>query len=142
MTAEEIVALLGLLPHPEGGAFGETWRAQEDTKDGKSAGTAIYFLLKQGEVSHWHKVVSTEIWHHYAGAPIKLRLSETETGPASTHLLGTDLAAGQRPQVIVPSNYWQTAAPLGGWALVGCTVSPGFDFADFTLAEPDFDIPS
>ncbi|NIZ11391.1 cupin domain-containing protein [Pseudooceanicola sp. HF7] len=141
MTPEEIITLLDLAPHPEGGAYVETWRA-EAAGGAHPTGTAIYFLLKEGEVSHWHKIVSTEVWHHYAGAPVELRLSPTEAGPAEAHVLGKDLAAGERPQVIVPPGYWQAARPMGGWALVGCTVSPGFDFKDFVLADPSFDIPA
>ena len=138
MTADEIIALLDLAPHPEGGWYRQTW-----TEGGlpRAAGTCIYFLLKAGERSHWHRVDAAEIWHHYAGAPLELRLSEADAGPASAYVLGTDLAAGARPQVVVPAGWWQSARSLGGWTLVGCTVSPGFRFEGFELAVPDFDIP-
>jgi predicted cupin superfamily sugar epimerase len=137
MDADEIIERLGLEPHPEGGHYRETWRA--DASEGeRAAGTAIYFLLRQGEVSHWHRVDSAEIWHHYAGAPLELTIAASDGGPAETHVLGPDLAAGARPQVIVPPGAWQSARPLGTWLLVGCTVSPGFDFATFELAPPDF----
>jgi predicted cupin superfamily sugar epimerase len=140
MTADQIIALLQLAPHPEGGHYRETWVAP--APDGtRPAGTAIYFLLKPGERSHWHRVDATEIWHHYAGAPLTLRLAETESGPTTAQTLGPDLAAGQRPQLIVPAHHWQAAEPTGGWALVGCTVSPGFRFDGFELAAPGFDIP-
>ena len=140
MTADAIIAALGLRPHPEGGWFAETWR--HDAAEGhRPAGTCIYFLLKAGERSHWHRVDATEIWHHYAGAPLILRISARGTGPATSHRLSPDLAAGDRPQVIVPAGHWQAAETTGDWTLVGCTVSPGFDFAGFELAPPDFDIP-
>ncbi len=138
MTADEIIALLDLTPHPEGGHYRQTWIAEND---GRAAGTCIYFLLKAGEVSHWHTVDATEIWHYYSGAPIQLRMAETEAGPSTEMILGPDLAAGQRPQGIVPTGHWQSAASLGDWTLVGCTVSPGFEFAGFHLAKPGFDMP-
>ncbi|WP_010138756.1 cupin domain-containing protein [Oceanicola sp. S124] len=149
MTAEEIIALLDLAPHPEGGHYRQTWIA-ETTGDGdgtsgppaRASGTCIYFLLRAGEASHWHHVDATEIWHHYAGAPVELRIAETEAGPAERLMLSPDLASGHRPQGIVPAGHWQAARAEGGWALVGCTVSPGFDFAGFTLAPPGFDIPA
>ena len=140
MTADDIIARLDLAPHPEGGHYRQTWIA--DAANGeRSAGTAIYFLLKAGENSHWHKVDATEIWHYYAGAPLILSMSDTDLGPKQDHILGPDLAAGQFPQLIVPIHHWQAAATTGDWTLVGCTVSPAFQFQGFTLAEPDFDIP-
>ncbi len=138
MTAQEIIAHLGLAPHPEGGHYRETWRA---AGPGRAAGTAIYFLLAEGESSHWHRVDAAEIWHFYAGDPLILSLAETDRGPATDHMLGPDLASGQAPQIIVPSHHWQMARPTGAWTLAGCTVSPGFDFAHFDLAPPGFDIP-
>ena len=138
MTADEIVSLLDLAPHPEGGHYRQTWGADGP---GRPAGTCIYFLLKAGEQSHWHRVDAAEIWHFYAGGPLTLRLSETAEGPAQSHILGPDLAAGQRPQVIVPTGAWQAAEAGADWTLVGCTVSPGFRFEGFELAAPDFDIP-
>ncbi len=127
MTAEEIIARLGLKPHPEGGHFVETFRAPE--------GTAIYFLLKAGERSHWHKVNADEIWHHYAGAPLELSISDD--GHAVRHLrLGTDFAIGEQPQAVVPRHVWQAARSLGAWTLVGCTVSPAFEFSGFEVAPP------
>jgi predicted cupin superfamily sugar epimerase len=127
MTAEEIIARLGLRPHPEGGHFVETFRVPE--------GTAIYFLLKAGERSHWHKVDADEIWHHYAGAPLELSMSDD--GRRVRHLrLGTDFVLGEQPQAVVPRHVWQAARSLGAWTLVGCTVSPAFTFAGFELAPP------
>ena len=138
MTADEIIALLDLAPHPEGGHYRQTWEAEGD---GRAAGTCIYFLLKAGERSHWHRVDAAEIWHHYAGAPLILRLAENEAGPAQAQHLGHDLASGERPQIIVPKDWWQSAESTGDWTLVGCTVSPGFRFEGFTLAAPGFEIP-
>ncbi|WGW03155.1 cupin domain-containing protein [Tropicibacter oceani] len=138
--ADEIIQLLRLSPHPEGGHYRQTW--VDDTATGRAAGTCIYFLLKGDERSHWHRVDATEIWHYYAGAPLILSLSATEAGPRRDHTLGPDLLAGQRPQIIVPADHWQAARSTGDWTLVGCTVSPGFTFDGFTLAAPDFDIPT
>ncbi|WP_396593859.1 cupin domain-containing protein [Brevundimonas sp. R86498] len=130
MTAAEVIALLDLQPHPEGGYYRETFRDPR-TVEGRSVGTAIYFLLAEGEASHWHRVDATEIWHFHAGAPLELRIAGTA---AQTLVLGNDLLAGERPQAVVQSGAWQAARPLGTWTLVSCTVSPGFDFAGFELA--------
>jgi predicted cupin superfamily sugar epimerase len=138
VTAERIIALLGLAPHPEGGWYRQTWVAEGP---GRPAGTCIYFLLQAGEHSHWHRVDATEIWHFHAGAALLLRIAETAAGPAGTVRLGPDLAAGERPQAIVPAGWWQAARTSGDWTLVGCTVSPGFTFEGFELAPPGFDIP-
>lgn len=140
MTADEIITRLGLAPHPEGGHYRQTWIA-EAVEGTRPSGTCIYFLLKAGERSHWHKVDATEIWHHYAGAPLILSLAPSAAGPATEHRLGPDLAAGESPQLIVPEGHWQAARGTDGWSLVGCTVSPGFRFEGFTLAPPGFDIP-
>jgi len=137
MTAQEIIDKLGLSAHPEGGHYRQTWAA--DTA-GRPSGTCIYFLLAAGERSHWHKVDATEIWHFHAGAPLILSLSQTDTGPAIEHILSPDLTTGA-PQIIVPPHHWQAARTTGDWTLVSCTVSPGFEFDGFTLAEPGFDIP-
>ena len=139
MTAEEIIARLDLQPHPEGGWYRQTWI--EDRPGARPSGTSIYYLLAEGQRSHWHRVDATEIWHYYAGAPLVLSLSETDAGPAVDHRLGPDLASGERPQIIVPTDHWQAARTTGAWTLVGCTVSPAFRFEGFTLAAPDFDIP-
>ena len=140
MTAEGIIAALGLRPHPEGGWYRQTWVA--DTGDGlRPTGTAILFLLRAGERSHWHRVDATEIWHFHAGAPLELAMASHDAGPATPHRLGPDVLAGEMPQLIVPARYWQAARTLGGWTLVGCTVSPGFRFDGFELAPPEFGIP-
>lgn len=138
MTAKQIIETLGLVPHPEGGHYAETWRAEGE---GRPSGTAIYFLLQAHENNHWHKVDATEIWHFHAGAPLVLSLSAIDSGPAQDYLLGPRLDAGQRPQVIVPPHHWQKARTMGDWTLVSCTVSPGFEFDGFTLAATGFDIP-
>jgi len=134
MTADDIIRQLGLQPHPEGGHFAETWRAAAPRGE-RGAGTAIYFLLKEGESSRWHRVDAAEIWHWYAGAPLTLQISAD--GRATDSLvLGPDLSAAQRPQIIVPAHHWQAARSQGAWTLVGCTVSPAFEFAGFEMAPP------
>jgi predicted cupin superfamily sugar epimerase len=137
MTADQIIAHLRLAPHPEGGHYRQTWVAEND---GRPTGTCIYFLLKAGEASHWHKVDATEIWLWHAGAPLVLSMADSDAGPATEHLLTPDLAQGA-PQLIVPEGHWQAARTTGDFTLVSCTVSPGFRFEGFTLAEPGFDIP-
>jgi predicted cupin superfamily sugar epimerase len=132
MHADEVVRLLGLQPHPEGGMYRETWRAPTGRNE-RATGTAIYFLLRAGERAHWHRVDATEIWHHYAGDALELQIS-TDGPSVTTLVLGADLLSGQRPQGIVAPGAWQAARSLGAWTLVGCTVSPGFEFAGFELA--------
>lgn len=133
MDAGEVIERLSLVPHPEGGWYRETWR-DLPADGGRGAGSAIYFLLDGHEHSHWHRVDAAEAWHHYAGAPVELAIVEGDDHLVLT--LGPDLAAGQEPQGVVPARAWQAARPVGGWALVGCTVSPAFDFSGFELA-PD-----
>jgi predicted cupin superfamily sugar epimerase len=135
MTADDVIGTLGLKPHPEGGYYAETHRIPS-SGDQRSPGTAIYYLLGRGDRSHWHRVDATEIWHFYSGAALELSLS-AGLGVES-HVLGPDLSAGQRPQVIVPPGHWQSARSLGEWTLVGCTVSPGFEFSGFEMAAPDW----
>ncbi|MCS0497349.1 cupin domain-containing protein [Ancylobacter sp. MQZ15Z-1] len=136
LTAREIVARLGLQPHPEGGHFRETFRDAHRTAEGRAVSTAIYFLLAAGETSHWHRVDAVEIWHWYAGAPLELLIAEDQADPAVNYRLGPDLLNGQEPQRAVPHGAWQSARSLGEWTLVGCTVAPGFEFAGFELAAP------
>lgn len=142
-SAAAIVRALRLRRHPEGGHYRETWRdkpGRDPARAGKrGSGTAIYYLLKRGEESRWHRVDAVEIWHHYAGAPLALNISAN--GKTRTIRLGPDVAGGERPQAIVPKDAWQSARSLGAWTLVGCTVSPAFDFAGFELAPPDFKPP-
>ncbi len=134
-TAADIIAQLGLKPHPEGGHYRETFR-DTHTVGGRAASTAILFLLARGERSHWHRVDAVEVWHFHAGAPLKLSLVDG----ASEQIirLGNDISAGEIPQVVVPAHAWQAAQSLGDWTLVGCTVAPGFDFGGFELAPPDW----
>lgn len=139
MTAQDIIDALNLSPHPEGGYYRQTW--VDSSTDPRPTGTCIYFLLKDGEASHWHRVDAVEIWHYYAGAPLILNLSETDNGPKSEIILGPDILNCERPQAIVPKGAWQAARTTGDWTLVGCTVSPGFSFDGFELAERGFDIP-
>jgi predicted cupin superfamily sugar epimerase len=136
LSADDVIEILNLAPHPEGGHFRETFRDVADA-DGRGASTAIYFLLKAGEQSHWHAVDAAESWHHYSGAPLLLEISPSG-GPISAVRLGSDLTDGERPQAVVPKGHWQRARSLGAWTLVGCTVAPAFTFAGFTLAAPGF----
>ena len=134
LNSADVVRLLDLKPHPEGGHFRETFR---DTRavGGRAASTAIYYLLAAGEASAWHRVDAAEVWHFYAGAPLALTVSPDGRETLGFRL-GLDLAKGERPQVAVPAGAWQSAESLGAWTLVGCTVAPGFDFAGFEMAPP------
>ena len=134
LSAAEVIRLLQLKPHPEGGHFRETLRDPHQRKGERAHSTAIYFLLAAGERSHWHKVDAAEVWHFYAGAPLLLEIAASAEGPIEQFTLGPDLAAGQRPQMVVPAHAWQAASSLGEWTLVGCTVAPGFEFEGFELA--------
>lgn len=140
LAAERVIALLGLAPHPEGGHYRETFRDPvTDPATGRAASTAIYYLLRGGEISRWHRVDAVEVWHWYAGAPLELHIAASDTVPPQRMLLGQDLAAGARPQAVVPKGAWQQAASLGAWTLVGCTVAPGFVFSGFELAPSGFE---
>jgi len=141
MIADEIISLLDLKPHPEGGYFKEVFRDHETYGDGngeRAFSTAIYFLLKAGQVSRWHAVDAVEIWHHYQGAPLKLDIA-APSGPLGTQILGSELGTGARPQIVVPRGCWQRARSLGDFSLMGCTVAPGFEFSGFTLAPEGFE---
>lgn len=140
LSAADIIARLGLQPHPEGGHFRETFRDPAVDAGGRAASTLIYFLLARGERSHWHKVDAVETWHFYAGAPLSLRIAGDGEVPQTT-TLGIDLGAGQQPQAVVPAHAWQAAESTGDWTLVGCTVAPGFMFEGFELAPPDWEPP-
>jgi predicted cupin superfamily sugar epimerase len=135
LTAAAVIRLLDLAPHPEGGHYRETFRDHHLVEGGRAASTAIYFLLAAGERSRWHRIDAVEVWHWYAGAPLALSLAEESR--TSTVLLGPSLAAGERPQAVVPARAWQAAESLGAWTLVGCTVAPGFCFAGFEMAADD-----
>lgn len=136
VTAEQLIDRLNLARHPEGGWFAETYR--HTNEDGaRGACTAIYYLLQAGEESAWHRVTDAdELWHWYAGAPLTLEIAAPDGGRAETHTLGPAVMDGQRPQILVPANAWQSARSQGDWTLVGCTVAPAFDFAAFEMA-PD-----
>jgi uncharacterized protein len=145
LSAADVIRLLDLKPHPEGGHFRETFRdaaflypppaagqGSEGASD-RAASTAIYFLLARGERSRWHRIDAVEVWHWYAGAPLRLEIA-SDNDRRERLTLGCDLAAGERPQAMVPAHAWQSAETLGDWTLVGCTVAPGFEFSGFELA--------
>lgn len=135
LSAREVARLLDLAPHPEGGHYRETFRDTAAGPDGRPASTAILYLLAGDEVSDWHRVDAAEVWHYHAGAPMVITLSPNGHDAAARHL-GPDIRAGQSPQIVVPAGCWQTAASLGAWTLVGCTVAPGFRFEGFEMAPP------
>jgi len=131
--ADRLIALLHLQPHPEGGYFRETFRDKNPGKpEGRAASTAIFFLLKAGEASRWHRIDAAELWHFYRGAPLELQIG------TQTHVLGPDIDEAQLPQLVVPPGVWQAARSLGDYTLVGCTVAPGFQFENFELAPAEF----
>lgn len=136
-SAEEIIARLGLSPHPEGGFYRETFRDAATDGSGRSVSSAILFLLKAGEVSRWHRVDATEVWHWHAGSPLDLSIAAPRE---ASHLirLGPDIMAGEAPQALVPAGHWQQAMSKGSWTLVGCTVAPAFLFEHFELAPAGF----
>lgn len=145
MTADEVIAALRLEPHPEGGFFRETFRDTcEVDGNGRAASTAIYFLLRAGEASHWHTVDAIEIWHWYGGSSLDLGIAPPDE-PAAWTRLGPNITAGERPQGIVPRGHWQMArsraSEPGGYTLVGCTVAPGFTFDGFVMAPPGWSPP-
>ena len=133
LTAAEIIRLLDLKPHPEGGHYRDTFRDARQVEGGRAASTAIYFLLQRGERSHWHRIDAVEVWHWYTGAPVLLEIAPDDA-PRLQITLGGDIAAGERPQAVVPAHAWQAAHSLGDWTLCGCTVAPGFGFSGFELA--------
>lgn len=137
LAAADIIRLLGLRPHPEGGHFTETFRDFR-VVNGRAVSTAIYYLLMRGERARWHRVDSAEVWHFYSGAPLILEMSTGTSGQIERITLGPDLLSGQRPQAIVPAGVWQAAESSGDWTLAGCTVAPGFEYAGFELAPPDW----
>jgi predicted cupin superfamily sugar epimerase len=134
--SDQIIAKLNLAPHPEGGWYRQTWAGP--MIEGRASGTAILFLLQAGQRSHWHRVDADEIWLWHAGAALELSMGLER---ASDHRMGPDVLGGETVQIVVPAGHWQAARSLGGWTLVSCTVSPGFRFAGFELAQPGFDLP-
>ncbi len=141
LSAQEVIALLDLAPHPEGGFFRQTFQDSAQDETGRAASTLIYFLLPEGVISAWHRVDAVESWHFYAGAPLRLLIWDG-AGPVVSQILGPDLVNGQRPQGVVPKAAWQSAESLGAWTLVGCGVAPGFRFSGFELAPPGWVPPS
>jgi predicted cupin superfamily sugar epimerase len=131
---EHYIAELGLEPHPEGGWYRRTWAAPA-AAGARPAASAIYYLLLEGEVSAWHRIDATEIWHFYAGDPLELR-RDAGDGRADTLILGPAVETGQRPQAVIEPGVWQSARPLGRYTLVGATVTPGFTFEGFELRPP------
>lgn len=138
MTADQVISLLELQPHPEGGFYRQTFIDDVTDASGRSASTLIYFLLPKGVLSRWHKVDAVETWHWYAGSPLELSISP-QGKKKQVISLGNDLPKGQRPQGIVPRHGWQQARSLGDWTLVGCTVAPGFMFETFVMAPEDWE---
>ena len=136
MQASDVIALLELQPHPEGGHYRETFR-DELLVSGRAASTAIYFLLQAGETSWWHRVDAAEVWHWYGGSALELAMAPRD-GPQRIQRLGPNLVDGARPQIVVPAGHWQRAQSLGAWTLAGCTVAPGFSFSGFELADKGF----
>jgi predicted cupin superfamily sugar epimerase len=132
VTAEELIERLGLEPHPEGGHYAQTWRGAP--REGRDGASAIHFLLRAGERSHWHRVDADEIWSWHAGAPLQLSIADDDEVRAL--ILGGDVTAGERPHAVVPAHAWQAAESLGEWTLVSCFVVPGFEFDGFELAPP------
>jgi predicted cupin superfamily sugar epimerase len=130
-TAEEMISALGLVRHPEGGFFRETFRAPDAPR---GASTCILFLLAAGEQSRWHRVDADEHWLFHDGDPLQLEIAGPTAQSRTSIILGNDLAAGQQPQAVVPRGWWQAARPCGAWTLVGCVVAPAFEFAQFEMA--------
>jgi len=135
--ARALVKALALQPHPEGGWYRETWRAQPGAEGARPASTAILFLLPEGARSHWHRVDADEIWIHQSGGPLLLEIAGPD-GEISETRLGGNILGGDVLQAVVPAGRPQAARPLGAWALVACVVAPGFDFAGFELAAPNW----
>lgn len=133
--AAGLIASLGLAPHPEGGWYRETWRA-DAAPGARATASAILFLLEEGQRSHWHRVDAAELWFWHAGAPLALLRADGDQSPIEQVTLGPDVPAGHNPQGLIPAGQWQAAEANAGWALVSCVVSPAFDFAGFTLAPP------
>jgi predicted cupin superfamily sugar epimerase len=137
VDASEIIAALGMVPHPEGGHYAETFRG-DDRSTGRATVTAIYFLLQGDQRSHWHRVDADEIWLYHSGDPLELTIAG-DRGDRSIMTLGADLAAGHVPQAVVPAGAWQSATTAGDHSLVSCVVAPGFEFSGFELAPPDWE---
>ncbi len=140
-TAAEVIDALGMGEHPEGGWYVETWRAPVPPDGGRPSGSAILYLLAAGQRSHWHAVDAAEIWQWSAGEPLELSVW-AEGGAVVVHRLGGDVTGGEVAQIVVPAGAWQAARPLGAWALVGCIVTPAFEFEGFRLAPEGWEPPA
>ncbi|KAK0726767.1 cupin family protein [Lasiosphaeria miniovina] len=148
-SAQEVIAALKLAPHPEKGYFVETFRdpatsasaSADGSGDNRSNSTCIYYLLEgESGLSHWHRVLdAVEVWHHYAGAPLQLSLAWNDGSAVRDVVLGKDLWAGERPQIVVQRGEWQHARSLGDWTLVGCSVAPAFTMEAFEMAPPGWE---
>jgi predicted cupin superfamily sugar epimerase len=128
--AADLIRTLALRPHPEGGHFAEVFKSPHRV-GARAALTTIYFLLAEGECSRWHRIVADEVWHYYEGDPLELVWEDGEAGVRRVQL--GPVATGRRPVAVVPAGAWQAARPFGAYTLVGCTVAPGFEYADFAL---------
>ena len=140
-SARTLIETLGLKPHPEGGWYAETWRAPAEP-GARAGSTAIHYLLEVGQASHWHRVDAAEIWLWHAGDPLVLSCASGDAGPVEQTILGPALSEGQRVQHVVPAGHWQAARPVAGssgYTLVSCVVAPGFEFAGFELAQPEWE---
>jgi Uncharacterized conserved protein len=135
--AGRLIAELGLQPHPEGGHYRQMFK--DEGAGGRGHSTAIYYLLRKGEVSRPHRIDAAEIWHYYRGAPLELAI-KPQGGELAHHVLGAAVEFGERPQIVVPPHGWQAARSLGEYTLVGCTVAPGFLFETFEMAPPEFEL--
>jgi uncharacterized protein len=138
--AAAVIAALGMRSHPEGGWFAETWRAPS-VDDERPVGSAILYLLSAGERSHWHALDAAEVWHYSAGDALEVAVWDG-SGPIRRHRLGGDVVAGDLAQAVVPAGAWQSARSLGTWTLVGCIVTPAFEFDGFRLAPDDWEPPA
>ncbi|PLB54872.1 cupin family protein [Aspergillus steynii IBT 23096] len=140
-TAQDVIAALSLSPHPEKGFYIETFRDPNVSAEGRPFSTYIYYLLEGSSgLSHWHRVLdAVEVWHYYAGASLQLSLSSDDGKPARDLILGPDLWKGERPQIVIERGKWQHAQSLGEWTLVGCSVTPGFEFKGFEMANPGWE---
>ena len=140
MGAEDVIEALEMRAHPEGGWYAETWRATAP-EGVRPRGSAIVYLLAAGERSHWHRVDADEIWQYSAGDPLELRVWPEGETAITVHHLGGDVVAGSVVQTVVAAGAWQAARPLGAWTLVGCIVTPAFEFAGFELAAAGWEPP-
>jgi uncharacterized protein len=137
----DVVERFGMVAHPEGGWYVETWRANGPGATGRPVASAILFLLPAGEESRWHRVDADELWQYSAGDPLELRIAPADGGPLARQRLGPDITATDAVQIVVPAGAWQAARPLGAWTLVGCVVAPAFTFDGFELAPEGWEPP-